>query len=60
MFKYDRNETLLPEQRRFSKEILLTELTQEKHLRAERATSDAVYPGERGELLAGEGSLMWW
>lgn len=56
MFKYDRNETLLPEQRRFSKEILLTELTQEKHLRAERATSDAVYPGER-RVVGGGGKF---
>lgn len=54
MSTYGRDETLLPAQRRFS-------LSQEKHLRAERATSDADYPGERGELLpGGEGSLMLW
>lgn len=50
MCTYGRDETLLPAQRRFS-------LSQEKHLRAERATSDADYPGERGELLPGGGKF---
>lgn len=50
MSTYGRDETLLPAQRRFS-------LSQEKHLRAERATSDADYPGERGELLPGGGKF---